>query len=597
MAISRPFLYNNGNKKTGSAQFSNITVGRPGSGFNEPGWWNGPDETLGYVIAREFSEQRTAGGGTIETGANLGFWRTKEKTSQSFVDLVRYISNLIGDSQTFENPPSAKNWLLENGYWTSYREPIVYDGMVMYLDPKNKNSYPGEGASIFDISGSENNGTLENSPAFNTNNQMSINFDGTNQRISVGSFNVTLLTLSIWVYKTSSVSNQGICRKQSTWAVSQMQGTLRVAPGTSWTFYNTGYTIPMEKWTHITYVYRGTGVTGAQSVYINGSNIWNSNIGTGSLPTNNNPVRIGFDNNGWWWGGDISSVKIYNRILSDEEIYENYINTVGTFPTIEASGGEVSDITIEGENYRVHQFKQNSDFVVSSGEGEIEYLIVGGGGGGGGSTSGGGGGGGFITNSKFITSGTYSISVGSGGAGGLTRSPGNNGGNSVAFGLTAFGGGSGGGTNESGFWEATNGGSGGGGGRYVGRGVCNGADGTEGQGNSGGNCFNDANPGGGGGGAGGRGENATSLKSGNGGIGRMSRITGTEVYYCGGGGGGSGNVANVGLGGIGGGGNGGNGNAGNGVVNTGGGGGGGWLYANGTGGSGGSGIVIIRYKI
>ena len=106
---------------------------------------------------------------------------------------------------------------------------------------------------------------------------------------------------------------------------------------------------------------------------------------------------------------------------------------------------------------------ENFDFVISSGSGNVQYVIVGGGGGGGTDSyssaraSGGGGGGGFVTGTKSMSAGTYSVTVGRGGAD-TTNGSNNDGGdgdNSVFDGTTAYGGG-GGATHYSsesaGFW-------------------------------------------------------------------------------------------------------------------------------------------------
>jgi hypothetical protein len=171
------------------------------------------------------------------------------------------------------------------------------------------------------MSGNSNHGELINSPAFNSSGLGELVFDGINDRVECGNFNVSPhLTLTTWVYKTSTTSNQGICRKQNVWALSQRNGTLQIAPGTNWTFFDTGYTIPLNTWINITYTYNGT----TQIVYINGSSIYSNTSASGNLPTNNNQVRIGFDDNNWWWNGRISSTKIFNRALSSEEILQNY---------------------------------------------------------------------------------------------------------------------------------------------------------------------------------------------------------------------------------------------------------------------------------
>lgn len=198
---------------------------------------------------------------------------------------------------------------------------IVTDGLILSLDAANPKSYPGSGTTWEDVSGNNNNGTLTNGPTFSNN---SIVFDGVNDRIECGTWSVSYLTVSTWVYKTATTTNQGICRKQNGWAVSQFNGTLQIAPGTSWAFYNTGYTIPLNTWINIVYVYRGTGAADSQTVYINGSSIYNSSVGSGPFSPNSNAVRIGYDDNNWYWGGAISNTNIYNRVLLVQEILQNY---------------------------------------------------------------------------------------------------------------------------------------------------------------------------------------------------------------------------------------------------------------------------------
>jgi hypothetical protein len=200
---------------------------------------------------------------------------------------------------------------------------IIKDDLVLYLDAANTKSYPGSGTTWNDLSGNGNNGTLVNGPTLVDGNNGSIQFDGSNQRINSTNFSVSFLTLSTWVYKTSALNNQGICRKENGWALSQFNGLLQVAPGTSWTFYNTGYIIPLNTWVNITYRYKGSG-SDSQSIFINGILIWTNSNGTGPLPTNSNQVRIGFDDNNWWWVGRISQTQIYNRALSTEEVFQNF---------------------------------------------------------------------------------------------------------------------------------------------------------------------------------------------------------------------------------------------------------------------------------
>ncbi len=264
-----------------------------------------------------------------------------------------------------------------------------------------------------------------------------------------------------------------------------------------------------------------------------------------------------------------------------------------------ATGGTVTNYTLNGTNFTAHSFTESGTFTVNSNV-YCEVLVVAGGGGGGGDCAGGGGAGGAVVRSFLLPPGTYPVTVGAGGTAGPVDLPSGQGGNSVfgAFPLavTAFGGGGG----SSYLVPALSGASGGGGEAFTASSVTNGAAGIAGQGHAGGNGKGGfPYTGGGGGGAGSVGGNGTSTQGGKGGDGlTFDFASGVPANYAGGGGGcfaytGGGGTA--GNGGSGGGGSGGLGaEAGsNGAANSGsGGGGGGWIKAGGTGGSG---IVIVRY--
>ena len=229
----------------------------------------------------------------------------------------------------------------------------------------------------------------------------------------------------------------------------------------------------------------------------------------------------------------------------------------------------------------------------------VELLVIGGGGSGGFYHAGGGGAGGLIYYSSYpVSAGTkYSVTVGAGSSTQTSWIVPRSGQNSIFGQLIAFGGGDGGNY----VYRAGAAGGSGGGGFYSNAEsqiVPNtGGNGVLGQGNSGGNALIVSGyHGSGGGGAGSvGGVSPSGSVGGTGGAGLAFSITGTSVYYAGGGGG-HGNTT-VGTGGTGGGGTGGGGEGSGsaGTVNTGGGGGGGGGGA-GTGGAGGSGIIIIAYQ-
>ena len=283
----------------------------------------------------------------------------------------------------------------------------------------------------------------------------------------------------------------------------------------------------------------------------------------------------------------------------------------GTCSSLYASGGTIADVS----GYRIHTFTSSSTFTVNSGISNVDVLIVGGGGGGGRYGGGGGAGGYQYITSMSVSNQAYAVTVGTGGNGwvGDAQAGGNAAsGLSSSFNSVISAGGGGGGNygNGTGGSVGLNGGSGGGSGnRNVAEGTSplNSSGNTpatspsqgNGGGSAGGTSYNSISAGGGGG-AGAVGANGSA--GGAGGIGVSNSITGTAVYYAGGG---SGSQVSAKLaGGLGGGGYGqiaGTTTADvDGVAGTGGGGGGardGVVGGVNRAGNGGSGVVVVRYLL
>jgi hypothetical protein len=123
MATARPFAYNPGPQIPGTEQLGNLSIGAPISGFtNNPQYWNGPDEEIGYVIAQSVSgnTQPTPISGVT---ASVGFYRSEYLTDESFIT----VANIVGyenGQPPFTTASQAQNWLYNNGYWSSSPEPV-----------------------------------------------------------------------------------------------------------------------------------------------------------------------------------------------------------------------------------------------------------------------------------------------------------------------------------------------------------------------------------------------------------------------------------------------------------------------------------------
>jgi len=297
----------------------------------------------------------------------------------------------------------------------------------------------------------------------------------------------------------------------------------------------------------------------------------------------------------------------YNSSRNAVEYWDANNSTWSGLGLFSAVGGTITN----AGGYTIHTFTSSSTLTVLNGTISSEVLVVAGGGSGGWDRGGGGGAGGLVYHSALsLTPGNYTATVGAGGSNtgvpGVTRISGNP---SVFGSITAVAGGGGG--NAPTQTDGVPGGSGGG---AAGPGVGGSttqspSGGGTGYGNAGGN----GSPGpavksGGGGGAGGAGTAGTGPQAGStgvGGAGAAYSLSGSSVFYAGGGGSGavdsgSGAAGGSSIGGTGAG-------AGPligtlataGTTNSGSGGGGGGNNPNtapgSAGAAGGSGIVIVRY--
>lgn len=97
-----------------------------------------------------------------------------------------------------------------NGFRAFYgfqKSQIVQDGLTIYLDPSNTESYPGSGSIIYNLAGSPN-GTFVNNTSYSTFSDGSIYFDGDADYVSLGNLGSMYQsgTISFWMY-SGSVSN------------------------------------------------------------------------------------------------------------------------------------------------------------------------------------------------------------------------------------------------------------------------------------------------------------------------------------------------------------------------------------------------------
>lgn len=387
MATARPFAYNPGPQIPGTEQVGDLSIGVPTSGFtNNPQYWNGPDEELGYVIAQSVSGN-TQTTPLVGIDASVGFFRSPLLTENSFVE---YTNSIFG--QSFTDGPSAVVWLNSNGYWTSFVPSItpsptptstntptpsvtttstntptptltttptitptssttptptpsgssggiVTSNLIMELDASNYTS-----GTWTDETGNGNNGTV-NGATWSATNGGIFDFDGVNDTISIThnsslSLSTTIQkTIQVWVnFDTLPASSQQVPvfgKLSSSFGFDGYWGGLFSNGGvvrctTNGTavqkISDSTLTVTTGTWYLFTFMSQITATANTTKVYINTTEYITTAHGSDSY-NESNPLYLGFIGTGvgsLYLNGKIGAAYFYTQGLTSAEVTQNF---------------------------------------------------------------------------------------------------------------------------------------------------------------------------------------------------------------------------------------------------------------------------------
>jgi hypothetical protein len=224
---------------------------------------------------------------------------------------------------------------------------IVENGLVLCLDAANKLSYRGTGTTWNDLSGNNSNGTLTNGPTFSAGNLGSISFDGTNDYVSVA-YNAILntptgATYEVWIKPTVATTGPFLNRGTSDSGatpdnprfITISTGQLYFdwsSPGSDVYLETATGVVTMGSWNQVI----GLATPSAQlRTFVNGTETsYSSRVNTlpSTLPNTSTALEIGAAP--WapsYFNGNISIVRLYNRVLTASEILQNYNAVKGRF--------------------------------------------------------------------------------------------------------------------------------------------------------------------------------------------------------------------------------------------------------------------------
>jgi hypothetical protein len=233
----------------------------------------------------------------------------------------------------------------------------VTSGLLVDINVENPSSYTGSGTTLNDVVGTNNSGTLINSPVYIQGLESGINFDGVNEYMQIGNTSELQFTVSntftymFWGKVESYGTFDAIVSKQFDGSPGGYDGfCLCLDTGNKLILTQNGNTLndgyftsanafSLNTWTLFTAVVRfGGGASYPNKVYVNGTEVLSQgNLETGITNSNSAiTVAAGYVGNSKHAGITMGALAIYNRALSAAEVqtsfdyYSNYFNDVSS---------------------------------------------------------------------------------------------------------------------------------------------------------------------------------------------------------------------------------------------------------------------------
>jgi hypothetical protein len=219
---------------------------------------------------------------------------------------------------------------------------MVRTGLVAYYDPGEPSSYPGSGTALYDVSGNNRLATLFNGPTYNSSNGGSLLYDGVDDFGQSGNFtpNITDKTLCGWA-KLSNLSQTGgaLIGLQSESGAIFDALVYNEGGNTGWRFGsdNNGralnslvYETSTSEWVFIA----GTWANNDYRIYRNAALIGTRTDIAARVFDFTSRINVGQRHTGGgsnFLAANISATMLYDRVLSQEEIQENFNAMRGRF--------------------------------------------------------------------------------------------------------------------------------------------------------------------------------------------------------------------------------------------------------------------------
>ena len=251
---------------------------------------------------------------------------------------------------------------------TDYADNIYdcrLDSVELNTEPENEEYY---------VISAEWSGTLNSVDTLRTSDTYSVLFDGDNDFMSIPTTpTLEVFSTTVWLKVTDVTGLRGVFEGAGVFAnpssIYQTSGKFSVHNGSGWT--QGANNLADGNWKFIVFTFAKNGSAGDYTAYVNGEGAGGGFPATGvGTRTNGNLTRIGIDASSLTYDfkGHVSSVALYNKVLSQSEARSLYNNGVPVNLLSHSTASnlqhwwKMGDGTESGSGTTVYDMKGGTDY-------------------------------------------------------------------------------------------------------------------------------------------------------------------------------------------------------------------------------------------
>lgn len=306
--------------------------------------------TTGTITVKGVTITSNISGSSICAGTSVTFTATAIGFTNPTYQWYKNGTAISGaNTSTFSTTTLSNNDIIK--VTCSTAPSLVNDNSLkLWLDASNTSSYI-SGTAWNDLSGNNNNATLINNASFDPISK-SIVTNGIDQYISVPLFNssITNITMQTWVYINANSHGGFMSNGTSSYSIgigNNVSGEMNNNGNQAWMLFsgvryiNTNSTYPTG-WHLVTMTMDANAIP---SYYLDGAFVYTSPGSLPNTPTDSFNLGAVPGDGPKFYNGKFAAAYFYNRVLSANEISQNYNATVGTIGGVSASNYSSNTIT------------------------------------------------------------------------------------------------------------------------------------------------------------------------------------------------------------------------------------------------------------